>query len=62
MLRVNNVILNIDKIIYVIQDRGDVNKVRVIFDGDLKLDFVGAEAAELWKELDPDKRHFTESD
>ena len=52
MWRVNNVILSPEKITVVIQAERDVNKVTVVFDNGYKLEFIGAEAAELWRRLD----------
>lgn len=55
MRRINNVLIDPRKVACAIQDTGDVNKVRVVMDSGLELNFEGAEAAEVWKLLDEDK-------
>lgn len=55
MLRVNNILLDPLKVTCAIQDRGDVNKVKVVFDNGFELVFEGSEAADVWKLLDEDK-------
>lgn len=59
MIRVGNIIVNPVHILYVIQEQGNVNQVRVIFnvvDPHTKrlaaLIYEGPEAGELWKALD----------
>lgn len=54
LTRINNVLIDLNKIIYVLQVEG-FNKIQVKFDSDVELFLYGAEAAELWKLLDGEK-------
>jgi len=56
---VNNWVINMDRVAYVLQEPDDVNKVTVVFAAVPNerngLEFIGREAAELWKVFSDDK-------
>lgn len=51
-VRINNVLLDPAKVLYL---RQDGRKVVVVFDGGERLEFEGPEAAEVWAAFDDDK-------
>lgn len=53
---VNNAIIDRDKVSCLIQDPAGELRVTVYFDNGERLNFVGKEAADVWKEFDVDKK------
>lgn len=51
-LAVNNVLFDPAKVVYLMQDEKDVNKVTILFDNGERLECKGAEAAQMWKHFD----------
>lgn len=55
MIRVNNILFDPKRVIYIKQENSDVNHVTLVFEFGEKLEFKGSEAAELWKLFDGEK-------
>lgn len=51
-VRINNLIFNPDRIVYVWQDPKDINKISMVFDTGQTQKFEGAEAADIWRFFD----------
>ncbi len=54
LTRINNVLIDLSQVVYVVQTDG-VNNIDVMLENGKELEFRGAEAAELWKMLDGEK-------
>lgn len=54
-LRINNILIDPGKVIYLQQDEKDPNVVVMMFDNGKSVDFIGAEAAEVWRHFDDDR-------
>lgn len=54
-IRINNIIINSERVLYLLQEQGNINRVTLMFDTGVKFDFLGSEAAELWRHFDSEK-------
>lgn len=53
-LRANNLLYDPEKVTYILQPENEPHSVIIMFDNGQTMTFRGAEAAEVWRQCDPD--------